>query len=232
MPQTPSACSGWHKGGRLRMVTLKEAKRLTKEIVKTIKPLSVILFGSVARCGEGEDLDLLIITEKVKRGDEYRLHKSLKKYYKSFSVDPFILSVPIVREYYLKGSAFLHLILREGRPLYMKNMIGEWLRQSQEEFEMAQYLFEGGYFKGACFHSQQSVEKAIKALLLKKGWVLEKTHNIGRLVAIARDYRVRINITDEEIVFIDSIYRGRYPAEAGLLPSGEPDQREAKRPSR
>jgi len=46
------------------MVTLKEAKRLTKEIVKTIKPLSVILFGSVARCGEGEDLDLLIITEK------------------------------------------------------------------------------------------------------------------------------------------------------------------------
>ena len=211
------------------MVTLKEAKRLTRTIVKTLKPLSVILFGSVARCGEGEDLDLLIITEKARKDDEFRLHKSLKKYYKRFAVDPFILTAPVAREYYLKGSAFLHLILREGRPLYMKDMIGEWLKQSYEEFEMARYLFDGGYFKGACLHSQQSVEKAIKALLLKKGWTLEKTHNIRRLVAIAEDYRVKINLTDEEIVFIDSIYRSRYPAEAGLLPSGEPDQTEAKK---
>jgi hypothetical protein len=31
----------------------------------------------------------------------------------------------------------------------------------------------------------------------------------------------------EEIQYIDSIYRGRYPGEAGLLPLGEPDSKDA-----
>jgi len=35
--------------------------------------------------------------------------------------------------------------------------------------------------------------------------------------------------TLEEIVFIDSIYRGRYPAEAGLFPLGEPSNKDAEK---
>ena len=58
---------------------------------------------------------------------------------------------------------------------------------------------------------------------------MEKTHSIERLIAIGIDYKIKSNLSDEEIVFIDSIYRGRYPAEAGLLPLGEPSGEDAER---
>ena len=45
------------------MVTIKEAKETSKHIVNTIRPVAIILFGSVARNGFGEDLDLLIIID-------------------------------------------------------------------------------------------------------------------------------------------------------------------------
>ena len=111
----------------------------------------------------------------------------------------------------------------------MKDAVREWMRQSEEELNMAVYLSEGSYFKGACFHAQQSIEKSIKTLLLRKGWDLEKIHSIGRLIAIGRDYKIRLTLSDEEIVFIDGIYRGRYPAEAGLLPLGDPSKADAEK---
>ena len=36
-----------------------------------------------------------------------------------------------------------------------------------------------------------------------------------------------IDLSDEEVIFIDSIYRGRYPAEKGLLPLEEPGEDDA-----
>ena len=94
---------------------------------------------------------------------------------------------------------------------------------------MAAYLLQGKYFKGACFHSQQSIEKAVKAMLLNKGWELEKTHSIERLVSIGEEYNVQIYFSDEDAVFIDNIYRSRYHAEVGLLPLGEPLETDAQR---
>ena len=111
----------------------------------------------------------------------------------------------------------------------MKDMVKEWIRQAGEELGMAEHLLRGGYHKGACFHAQQAVEKSVKALLLDRGWELEKTHSIGRLIALAEEYHVSAPITDEETVFMDSIYRGRYPAEAGLLPLGDPSEADAMR---
>lgn len=43
--------------------------------------------------------------------------------------------------------------------------------------------------------------------MFKKGWELEKTHSIERLIAIAGDYKIKFDLSDEETVFIDSIYR-------------------------
>ena len=34
---------------------------------------------------------------------------------------------------------------------------------------------------------------------------------------------------EDDFIFLDSIYRSRYPAEEGLLPLGEPGAQEAKR---
>ena len=73
----------------------------------------------------------------------------------------------------------------------MKDAMHEWLKLSEDELNMAECLLKGGYFKGACYHAQQLIEKSMKARLFKKGWDLEKTHSIERLVAIGRDDRIR-----------------------------------------
>lgn len=214
------------------MVTLKDAKEATASIVKALKPVSIVLFGSVARKGTGADLDLLIVTDdtsKITGDPDLLLHNCLKKFYRKFAIDPFIVPLPLLSEYLSKGSPFLKLISKEGRPLYMRDAVQEWFKLSEEELKMAEYLLRGGYFKGACYHAQQSIEKSIKARLFKKGWELEKTHSIERLNAICGDYKIKLRLSDKEMVFIDSIYRGRYPAETGLLPLGEPSEADAER---
>lgn len=214
------------------MVTFNEAKAVSQVIVKDFHPISVIVFGSVAKEGSGLDLDLLIIT-----GDEWKfpehpdllVYRSLKQFYRRFSIDPFIITKSTFKEYWTKGSPFLRLIMKEGRILYMKDAVREWISLAEEELHTAMYLLDGGFFKGTCYHSQQAVEKAIKAVLISKGWDIEKTHSIERLIAIAEDYAIQIDISDEDIVFMDSIYRSRYPAEAGLLPLREPSETDARR---
>lgn len=212
--------------------TFKDTKPVIDSVVHTLHPLSVILFGSVAKQGVGRDMDLLIVTAD-KQKDPLKLNlllrKPLEKFYNKFAIDPFIISHSLLNEYYKKGSPFVRLICREGRLLYMKNAVKEWLKQAEDEVNMADYLFGGGFLKGACYHAQQSIEKTIKAMLLAKGWELEKVHSLERLSAITKDYKIRLTFSDEEVVFIDSIYRGRYPAEAGLLPYGEPSRTDAQK---
>ena len=215
---------------KITMVTYEDARKAAAAIRKAVNPCSVFLFGSVAREGTGNDLDLLVlIDESVKPVEDYGslIHQSLKPFYKKFSIDPFIVSLSKWHEYQKKGSPFLHLISKEGKVLFMKDIVEEWVKQAREEFDMAEYLLQGGYFKGACYHAQQSAEKAMKASLFKKGWELEKTHSAARLVAIGKDLRVKFPLSEDDILFVDSIYRGRYPAEAGLLPLGSPTGEDA-----
>lgn len=214
------------------MVTFKDARIVADSIVEALHPVSIVLFGSVAKQGVGEDLDLLVVTDdKSGRGvnSDILLHKCLKKFVRKFAIDQFILTVSLLNKYYYQGSPFLRMIYKEGRGLYMKGAEQEWIKQAEEELNMAKYLLEGGYFKGVCYHAQQSVEKSIKSRLFKKGWELEKTHSIGRLIAIAEDYKIKFNLSEEDVLFMDSIYRGRYPIEAGLLPLGEPKETDAKK---
>lgn len=106
------------------MVTLKDAKEVSSEIVKALQPISVIVFGSVAKEGIGKDLDLLVVSEddrKTTRELNGFLFKHIRRFYKRFAIDPFILPVSKLQEYFFKGSPFLRLIQHEGRSLYMKD---------------------------------------------------------------------------------------------------------------
>lgn len=214
------------------MVSFNDARDVSNAIITTLHPISIVIFGSVARKGIGEDLDLLVVIEDdTKKSSEAYLmvNRCLKPFFKKFAIDPFVISQSILNEYHRKGSPFLRLILKEGRSLYMKDAVKEWLKQAKDELDMALYLLRGEYYKGSCYHAQQSIEKSIKACLLAKGWELEKIHNVERLLSIAGDFGIAINVSEDDVVFIDSIYRGRYPAEAGLLPLGEPSGSDAKR---
>lgn len=103
------------------MVTLKDAQEVTDVIVRTLRPSSVILFGSVAKEGKGNDLDFMIVKDKVRKDESLILYRKLKRFYKRFSIDPFILSGEVLEKYYRKGSPFLRAIFKEGRLVYMKN---------------------------------------------------------------------------------------------------------------
>jgi len=212
------------------MVSQKEAKDLANYLARAINPVSIVMFGSVAKEGKGEDLDLLIVTEdkdKSLKELDAEVRRLLRPFYKDFAIDPFILPLTLVKEYFLKGSPFLRLIQREGRSLYMKDSVNQWLKQAKEDLSVAEYLIKGGYYRGACYHAQQAIEKALKASLIQKGWELEKTYSIERLIALAEEYKVSPGIAEDDAIFIDSIYRGRYPAEEGLIPIGEPSKEDA-----
>ncbi len=214
------------------MVTYNEAKEVAAEIVKGFDPLMVTLFGSVARERVGNDLDLLVVMEDDKyHGIETdaQLQRSLGKFYRRFDIDPFVLPVSKYLKQLHSGEPFLGKVLKEGRVLYMNNYVKEWLRQSDEELRTARYLLDGNFYRSACYHAEQAIEKFLKAHLIEKGWDLEKTHSIRRLLAIAENNYLRFDLDEDDVVFIDSIYRGRYPGEAGLMPHGEPDRQDAER---
>jgi HEPN domain-containing protein len=217
---------------RCAVVYQNQIQEAVEAIVSTIHPISIVLFGSVATKGKGNDLDLLIVIDEKQASvpeTQMLVHRCLSGCYSRFAVDPFVVALDALREVSSRKSPFLRMIVKEGRVLYMKDADREWMRQAREEMDMADYLFQGKFYKGCCYHAQRALEKGIKSRLLGKGWELEKTHSVARLVAISREFKVRLGLSDEEIVFMDSIYRGRYPAEEGLLPFREPSASDAEK---
>ncbi|MGD9975523.1 MAG: HEPN domain-containing protein [Desulfatirhabdiaceae bacterium] len=209
------------------MVTIADAAKVARFLEAELSPVAILLFGSVARSGEGDDLDILIVT------DQEDMHETvgmcLHEYGKQFPIDYFVASTRLLNEHFRKGSPFLNLIQDEGRILYMKSTLNEWIDLAREDLHQANYLIAGHFYRGACFAAQQSLEKGLKAALIRKGWKLDKIHHIRRLLGLCEEYGVHIDWRDEDVDLMDSIYRGRYPAEEGLLPLKHPDQNEASR---
>ncbi|MBW1698466.1 MAG: HEPN domain-containing protein [Deltaproteobacteria bacterium] len=209
------------------MVNLEDAREVANFLAKTISPVSVVVFGSVATSGKGNDLDLLVVTNKENMHDE--VGRCLRVFHERFAIDYVVASIDQVNEHFMQGSPFLRLVQSQGKVLYMKDSIKEWIALAREDLKQAKYLFDGGFYRGACFDAQQAVEKAIKAELIKRGWELEKIHNIRRLLYLLKEHNLSIKCDDDDIDFMDSIYRGRYPAEEGLLPLKIPVREDASR---
>ncbi len=60
-----------------------------------------------------------------------------------------------------------------------------WIEQSKFDLKAARISMEAGYYEWACYQSVQSVEKALKAVVVHAGWVPPKTHKLGVLVSMA-----------------------------------------------
>lgn len=213
------------------MVTLKDAKEVATHIASQVRPELVLLFGSVAREGFGNDLDLLVVvadSDYHGKETDLLLQRSLSLFHKRFDIEPFLIPVSGYLQQIRTGAPFLTAAIKDGRILYMNNYVKEWLRQAEEELRTAKYLYEGGFHRTACYHAEQALEKYLKGRLLDKGWDLEKTHSIRRLLAISEEHGLKYELSEDEVAFMDSIYRGRYPADVGLLPQGEPDSDDAE----
>jgi HEPN domain-containing protein len=58
-----------------------------------------------------------------------------------------------------------------------------WLQLADEDLAMARLALEQGIYRQTCFHAQQAVEKALKALLLARQGTYPKTHSLEDLLA-------------------------------------------------
>ena len=221
-----------------RVVTRATAGAVRDAVVAAIDPLEIILFGSVAAGAAGNDLDLLIVTDDrdgVRSADAAdalavgALRTVLRPIKREIDVDHYLVTRSQFAARLRSGSIFLRKIVSEGVCIYMREGIEAWRRQAEEELKTAEYLRAGGFHRGACYHAQQCVEKSIKTMLLERGWELEKLHSIHRLTAVAEEYRLPLQLQPGDVDFIDEIYRGRYPAESGLLPLGDPTAADAGR---
>ncbi len=111
----------------------------------------------------------------------------------------------------------------------MKKEAEEWIKIAMEEFQSAEYLFEKSLFRMVCYHAQQTVEKVLKALLVEHEIEFQRTHNILDLKNALKSICYEIELSDEDAIFLNSIYRARYPSDLGLLPSGEPTEKDAEK---
>ena len=62
--------------------------------------------------------------------------------------------------------------------------VRQWLLKAEEDFNASKSLFEHGlsFLNTVCFHSQQAVEKYLKALLTYHQIEFPKTHDIATLL--------------------------------------------------
>ena len=91
-----------------------------------------------------------------------------------------------------------------------------WLRQAENDLELAQLARENGFLAQACFYSSQAAEKGLKSALLELGDEPPHTHVLNDLVNRLKDAGL---VTDSlEALPLRSLSRmaiqSRYPMDA------------------
>ena len=212
---------------------IENIKEIVQFIIKNLDNIKrIILFGSVAEKNTGNDIDLALVTTSW-NGDLSELYldvgRKIRAICQKYPIDYFVFPLNLLNNY--KNSPFFKIINSTGRILYMDaESINEWISDAKLDYEQSCYLFKGGYYKGACYFAQQSLAKFIKFKLLYFGWELQKVHPIAFLISELRSYGFTItDVTDDDLTFIDSIYKSRYPGEQGLLPYGDPSKNDAQK---
>ncbi len=104
----------------------------------------------------------------------------------------------------------------------------EWIKAAYADMIVLEKIVDDSFItQMTSFHSQQSVEKSLKALLEYNSQKVPKKHDVLMLKDLVKDY---IDIEDEDILedlntlYIDS----RYPGDMGLLPNGKPTLQDAQ----
>ncbi len=102
----------------------------------------------------------------------------------------------------------------------------EWLKAAKDDLILLEEIKNNPSLTHlSAFHSQQAIEKSLKALLEYNNQEVPKIHKIQTLVDKTN---LDFSKYDELIQLLDALYiEARYPGEFGLLPSGKPSLKEA-----
>lgn len=90
----------------------------------------------------------------------------------------------------------------------MTNEVERWWNQSIEDLETANILYKNKRYEAAAFYCQQSVEKALKALLMKRTGKMRRIHD---LVELGSDINLPEEILDDLKELTMAYVYSRYP---------------------
>lgn len=210
---------------------LETIEDVTERLIESYDPERIVLFGSRAsgRTEEESDVDLLIVKETEKRPIDRRIEVEKILSDRLLPLDIVVYTPEELRSLFSAGSPFIEEVMENGRLIYVRKATESWIKGAEDEFDSASLLYEHGRYQGSCYHSQQCVEKGLKALILEKGKRPERTHDIVELFNKSKQMGWNTGLSLDDAVFLNSIYKGRYPTEEGLLPYGRPSRDDAER---
>lgn len=210
---------------------LKTIEEIKERLIASYDPDRIILYGSRTRGENGEksDIDLLILKDTEDRPIDRRIQVERILADRLTPLDIVVYTPQEMRHLFSIGSPFIEEVVETGRVIYMRKATESWVNDAEDELSTAQILLEHEKYRGVCYHSQQCVEKGLKALILEKGEKPEKIHDIVELLNEVKWLGWNVNLSIDDAVFLNSIYKGRYPTEEGLLPHGEPTKEDAER---
>lgn len=108
-------------------------------------------------------------------------------------------------------------------------MAQEWLKSAIADLQTIEEIINNEHLTHVvAFHSQQCVEKSIKALLECYEIDIPKIHSVLRLSKIIQEYLI---VDDKDMLDeLDKLYiDSRYPGDLGLLPNGKPSMEKVRK---
>ena len=199
---------------------------------------AVILYGSHAdgSARPDSDIDLLVIKPDasgtaIERSLE--VTALLSDFKRRYCLDAHVATQKQIEGMLVQGNHFLQDVILRGRALYEDGCFGRyvelakksyamnpqesefpeyWLRIAGRDYDRVRRMLRDDDPEGAGYYIQQAAEKFLKAYLIRQGWRLRRTHDLGRLL----DDAVRYDATLEQyraVCELVSMYQftERYP---------------------
>lgn len=107
----------------------------------------------------------------------------------------------------------------------------KWMKFAEDDLKTAMILWEtdSKLYRIICYHSQQYVEKILKGIIEAHHQIPPKIHDVNALANRCFELGVNFPLSKKEVYFLSSVYIDtRYPPDIGLLPEGEPGEKEAE----
>jgi len=111
----------------------------------------------------------------------------------------------------------------------MKVTTQKWLEFAKTDLKSCENNIHDEFVTNiVAFHSQQTVEKAFKAMLEENEISIPKVHNLTRLYALVEQF-LNETIDLNELDALDNVYiNSRYPGEIGIIATGKPTLSESR----
>ena len=105
----------------------------------------------------------------------------------------------------------------------LHELVAEWIKYSKNDLTVAKHLYDNMHprqLEIICYHSQQSVEKALKALMVLNNITPPKIHDLNRLCEICKEIDDVFSQITQQCSTL-SLYSSlpRYPFEIEVLDS-------------